>query len=676
MAIYFKEVPDDALQDPGPELTGVLEFRKKLEKEHTALYRQFSSVEDFELKVTLFLISVVERKSRPATPIAPAGTVDKVSPTEEVPGDSEPQLDDESRRQIADALGNFHNLVRGGKVDSLDADRLLLFSMAVQPENVAIPTHPLNRIYDMRDEYVLSVMEYRLLVWTIAANFQIKDDGSIRSVAPGFKLITDNGTVGDLEEVLVSQILGPETEFSVARGSLAILQSMKARPAGLWEAEMVGVGEASLIGNDVTVSGGRLVDKWTHILETAHVEEAALRYIYSVIRNTDSPVFEAVSERLSDAPVAAKVRALAAYARGSVIEISDLAAARYISEGSLFEQIILAALEKMDSEQLAMVVSGRALPDHVVRKAFETLMHHRTPSAEEFGQLLRSKSRDLIDFAFEAAGTGGDQATRNLLEAATGIKNEDTLSGRRERLTALVKTENELRAEMSEPLTYGDAWTALSWMCGSRLSNEAREILDTDCSEALKPEKMENFSERLGDFLKSELRKAALSLLARVSSEEREPQDIERFRVELARNDRMTVMAAADALISFGTSADVEILLPLREKVYNEEKSRLLKGIVKLGGLDTARMLIADEDEGAAMAGALALSSDASVPLGELQRYLYNPHDSVRMEIWKGVEKRMSRSELEKYLSEYRSRNSGYYYDVVAAMDARLYLPQ
>lgn len=680
LAIFFKAVPDDVLQDPGPELSGVLAFRRRLEKEHIALYREFSTVQDFELQVTLYLSHAITSLERPNISPPPEGTVDKTNAVEKVPTPLEPQIDDEARRQITSTLGAFYGLAGGtmgsGDADSMDADRLLLISMALQPEKISIPIHSMNRLYDKRAEYVLSVMEYRLIVWTIAENFRIRSDGYIHSFAPGFRLIEPAGAADDLEETLVSQILGPETDFSVAVGSLAILQAMKARPTGLWETNETGVGQASLAGDDVAVSGDALVDKWTHILETSQVESAALDYIHSVIRDTDAPVFDAVSERLSDVPVAAKLRALAAHVRGRLDEIVDLAATRYISGGSCFEQLILGALTRMTADQLAAVISGKALPDEVVYKAFELLARPRTPSSEEFSQLLGSKSEELIGLAFDAAEEGGTEASRNLLAALTQLKDEKDLGEYKGRWYALVKTEEELRAELSEPLTVVDAWSALSWLCGAEISDEAREILDTDCNSMLQPESLQGFSKQLSNYLKSTLRKAALSLLVRIPAKDRVPQDIERFRVELARNDWVTFSCAVDALASLGSSDDVPVLLPLRAKMYGGEKNRLLKKIVKLGGIDTARQLISDEDEETALAGALALAFDASVPLSELQQHLYNPHDAVRMEIWKGVEGRMSRSELEKYLDQYRSRPQGYYYDVVASIDAKLYLPR
>lgn len=47
IAVLFKDVADDQLRDPGPQLAKVLEFQKKLEADRQLLYRTFGSPADF-----------------------------------------------------------------------------------------------------------------------------------------------------------------------------------------------------------------------------------------------------------------------------------------------------------------------------------------------------------------------------------------------------------------------------------------------------------------------------------------------------------------------------------------------------------------------------------------------------------------------------------------------------
>ena len=683
LAVFFKEVPKDRLEDPGQELTKVLNFRRRLEDEHIALYKQFSTIEDFELKITRYLSSVIvdQLQNYPAEIVSPEGTVDKQVKDDLPRMVSEPQIDDEARRQIASTLNSFHRLAENGRGegdDALDEDRLLMFAMAAQQETVSIPIHSLNRIYSNRDHYVLSVMEWRLLVWTVADNFQMEKDGKVRSYAPGFKMIANPSSLDDLEDMLVLQIFRPGVDPSVGKGSLNILREMKARPAELWGAEEVGVGQPTISGSAVSLMGQAPIDRWVHMLENYQLEDAAFGYAFVVMSDSDAALFDIVGERLGDTSTAAKVRALAGYARGSIVEITELGATRYISEDSCFEEMIISSLSQMDIDQVSSIVSGRALPGRVIRHALDVLSVQRAPSVDEFGKVLETKNAELVEFAFDVASRLGEEATQNLLAAAAKLKDVGSLGKSTNRLRSLVRTEEELRAELLQPWSFGDAWSALTWLDGAAFVDEAREILDTNCSNFLDGEKLQEagYSEKLQNYLKSDLRKSALELLARLENVERTPEDIDRFRTELARDDFITVDQAAQALALLGSSVDADSLLTLASNSYGGKKEQLLAGAVKLGGLDMARGLVLNADEQVALAATRELVSVPSVPVTELKELLYSTHDSVRMEAWRAVEKRLDRGDLEEYLTEYSARPEGYYYDVVAAMDRRLYLPQ
>ncbi|WP_192809115.1 DUF4062 domain-containing protein [Actinomadura montaniterrae] len=684
VAIFFKEVPDEMLQDAGPSLSKVLEFRKKLETEHIALYRQFSTVKDFELQVTKYLMAVVVDQSSHDIPPSPEGTVDKVTATEQLPTDTEPEEQDEAREQLAATLYSFYSLAKIGSTGDglLDPDRLLLFSMAVQFEMLSIPIHSMNRIYGKRREYAISIIEYRLIIWTVAENFHTTRNGEIRSFAPGFEMIMRVGSRSDLEDVLVSQMLTQKAEIPVSNGSLGILREMKARPAQLWGSRENVSNPSSSASDSVARSEQDLVENWAHLLGVPQTENAAFNYMSSVVRDSDFSLLKALSDRIDNASVAEKVMAIAKYAIGDLSGICDLASKRYLSEESCFERMLKASFSQMSEEQLSAVILGqRSLSDSLVRDAFTALSRHRAPTSEEYLRLLKSKKNELISLAFNVAEVAGEAAALNLLAAASQFnddKADEDLDEYRHRLRSLVQTEEELRAELSNPWSFVDAWSALSWLHGSALASEAREILDSDCDSALDETKLEEagYDARLRTFVRTLLRRSALDLLARIPAKDRDDQDVERFRRELARKERLTTPQAVKGLTLTGTAEDATHFLKLVTNHYGEEKKVLLKSAVKLGGAKIARKMIADSDEETASAGAHALSTDSSIPLSELQSYLYSSHDSVRMEIWKAVENRMGRGELEDYIDEYRSREAGYYYDVVAALDRKLYMPQ
>ncbi|UXY32750.1 DUF4062 domain-containing protein [Streptomyces sp. HUAS TT20] len=683
ISIFFKRVPDDQIEDAGPSLSRVLAFKRRLEDQHIALYRQFDSTSDFRDLVTHYLTSVIIDEWNPVENSSPDGTVAKPDATTTTPltASSEPQIEDEARSQIATTLRNFYNLAeRGNEVseEELDSDRLLLFSMAAQPEMIAMPIHSLNRIYAKAHELVLSVMEYRLILWTIADNIRREKDGTLHSIAPGFKIVAppSGEYTSDLVDTLTYQILNPSADFSVVTGSFYILAEMKARPLELWESDEHGVAEANLAGGSLAVVGEAPVDKWVHILESLQVENAALEYIAVVVRDSDADLLGAVIERLDNKAVSFKLRALVEHAKGDLSGLAEMAATRYVSEGSCFEHLLLSSIPRMTTEQLASVLLGRALPDRVIHNALDLVSQRRVPSAEEFSRVLNSGSDHLIAFAFDAAERC--DATRNLLAAVSELKNENALSNFAPRLKSLTATEEELSAELLSPPSFVAAWSALSWRRGAGMADEAREILDSDCANSLDAEKLVElgYDDDLTEFLKSKLKAAAVDLLARVPASDKRELDLVRFREELARNDWLSAAPAARALARLGTSQDVDTLLARAAKSYGDEKEEMLRGAARAGGVDTARKMAHDKDGEVALIGAKELACNQSISLGELQQLLYSSHQEVRMVVWESVALRMGRDELEAFLDKYRERDEGYYYDVVAAIDMALYLPR
>ena len=67
IALFFKDITDEAKNDPGPVLTKVLEFREKIESERKVLYGTFSSVEDIQVlarkSISHFVNQVIDREA-------------------------------------------------------------------------------------------------------------------------------------------------------------------------------------------------------------------------------------------------------------------------------------------------------------------------------------------------------------------------------------------------------------------------------------------------------------------------------------------------------------------------------------------------------------------------------------------------------------------------------------
>ena len=72
--VFFKNVDEASVADPGPELTKVLKFRLELERTRTVLYRRFADPAEFQREVDQHLRAFVRRRERgdpPAKAVEP-----------------------------------------------------------------------------------------------------------------------------------------------------------------------------------------------------------------------------------------------------------------------------------------------------------------------------------------------------------------------------------------------------------------------------------------------------------------------------------------------------------------------------------------------------------------------------------------------------------------------------
>ncbi|HEX2094010.1 MAG TPA: DUF4062 domain-containing protein, partial [Longimicrobiaceae bacterium] len=86
VVIFFKHVEANQLGDPGPQLSKVLEFKKKLEEEREHLYENFDDVRSFEQKLGRLLGKWL-RKHEGVPPMAePRPAYEEVVRSASVPG--------------------------------------------------------------------------------------------------------------------------------------------------------------------------------------------------------------------------------------------------------------------------------------------------------------------------------------------------------------------------------------------------------------------------------------------------------------------------------------------------------------------------------------------------------------------------------------------------------------
>ncbi|MFB7891220.1 DUF4062 domain-containing protein [Microbacterium sp. NPDC056044] len=158
VALYFKAVDAPSLQDPGPQLARVMDFRGEIEKNHRVLYQTFDSPEQFKSLILHLLVEQLHTRrkaidtSRGHTPGRSSAQVE-IEVGQDTTAPSAP---------LVSTLKAFASLASGDDpaVDA-DADRLLLFALSASRDNEHIPVHLANRLASGPEIEDLRTIEWR-----------------------------------------------------------------------------------------------------------------------------------------------------------------------------------------------------------------------------------------------------------------------------------------------------------------------------------------------------------------------------------------------------------------------------------------------------------------------------------------------------------------------------------
>ncbi|MEW1759674.1 DUF4062 domain-containing protein [Streptomyces cyaneofuscatus] len=684
IAIYFKKVSQELLSDPGPQLLKVLEFQRRFQEEHSALYREFPSLEDFKLKVYTFFNSLLISNMQPESlPSQPEGTVAKrPEPSTEV---THATNTDPARRQISETLSAFAELAAtGSSPQDLDVDRLLMVSLAFQPEKVAIPVHALNRLYGSRTGLQISAMEYRLLVWTLADGYghAAKEAPNVSVPVWYFLAARDADGMRDLTDILVSISFDDHDNFVARCGAIRLLSFIGVKPVELWpsDGEDVGISYPSLASTD-SDSQEEIppIERWEQHLNNKNSTSLALDYMAEVATSVDVDFIMALAERVESSSHRSQLQAIASYLSGNIHRLIQCASS-YVSDGSWEERFLTHAIERAEDDDLLRLIDARNVPITLNVRALEEITSRRALTMAEISRVLGRKQEQLMAGLFEALDKRGCTDFKiAFLEAIASFESRDIVRDHKSRLLALTHSIEDVRVLVADTFKALDAWPALAILEGpAALADEARRILDTDCSSHINIAELESagYKGSVLDFVRGELRRAALQVLEQLPENLREnDSDTQRVRNELRLRYIVTQETAALILLDWGGEEDAPVILEVADGVLRN-KQALISGSIKLGGIRFARQCLTDSDPDKALLASKALIEQHNVGLRELKGMLYSSHSSVRIQVINELRKRLTDAQLGDYISEYRKESTGYYYDVVAAIDRMLYAPE
>jgi hypothetical protein len=663
VALFFKNIDADTLGDPGEGVAKVLAFKREQQNSRDLLYKEFSDAPAFKLLVISYLTKIITSIVSPTLANSPESPAPNPSPVAVITDKSI----DNGRRQVGDTLQAYAGIFKDPPVipttdgrSSLDRDRLLLFALAVNSAGQELPVHVANSLY-LRRHY-LEMLEMESVLWlrTFASDVSRSSSWQTPRSVPAWGIVTGADASKPIDLVVLGNYLAAQAigdDASVVAGIFILLRQIRVRPELFWD------------------NSKNPVDRWLAILSLQHIPDAVFAYIIEVATDKDSAMIEALIQRASDSKVAASLNIIRDYLTKGLSAVEDTIKAQLPATEWLIHLIKL-HLSGLSCEFLREIVSISRIPVEVRISSLSRLIDSGELTAMMVTKILTGRDQPIQDCLL--AGIDKiDQSTLNQVFLNLDKSKMDT-SIYTQVLGSVADIDTLKRSLESNPLNI-DSWAALAWKTGNERAGAAREIMDSDLSaheDVLSSVEEAAPGKKLSDFIKAQFRKAALELIMRLPVEDRDDEDIERARRELAKDHWLTRDTAEMAIASFGTSADLPTLLQMITKSHlRRERDHIARSIIRIGGLEMARLLTSDSNEDIAQMGAHSLAESDLSSDEELRAVLYNQHASVRLIALEALVERSERSQLEELLTAYPKQAQSYYYNVVVELDQILYGP-
>lgn len=639
ISLYFRSPAQAMLEDPGPELTKVLDFKQLLRDERELLYKDFDGIEELERQIWPLLTSLAVSAGTDAGVADEGSAGTGNAETAEASGSLDEFPTDDARNQAAGATDAVTRLLRDAEpATPLDTDRLVLLSHVLGRDAGLLPVHTANRLFLRRNELQLLQGEASLWLRTI-----LRDEGTSASpanrVVPGWLVIKPS-----LEE-LVGELKNAD-EYIVA-GVFRVLERRTLRPDALWLLDQ----------------GAE--DRWVAALGRDQVKRAATTYLANQATAADLPLLESILQREESRDVQELKDALTGEYAGLVASVSD----RYY-EPEWKATLIGERFTDLGADSMRSLAIGKHTPEAIRRKAISEYLGRQGTTDEDLVKLLsmgKFSNEILRCISNPEAPVSAEQAQRAVDRLNDTVLERHELRHRIGTLAA--STEDLLRQFEADDEGSIDAWWLLGWKTDPQLIPLARDVYDTDAARltAIVTDRWKR--EDLVAFVRDSARIAALRILTQQAP--LPDEDKSRLVAEL---DRGSDRYGSEPIVWMATIAedgDLDLLINHLPDNHREGRSETVAGILRIGGSAAARRLLETAGEkNVPLAAVRTLAEDPKTPIEELRTLLYSPSETVRMTALSEV---MARDEdFVELLRSYPTNQDSYFYNVVCELDEAL----
>jgi len=668
--LYFQDVPENVLSDPGAELQRLLEFKKGLRIGYEALYASFAEASDIQTQVFRKLATFTIAQY--STSALPAQGAVAASPTPHV---SESEGSDGVGSQLVSILEDYRKHLSGviKPAPPAQPDRLLSFALSVQDNEPLLPTSTANSIYIRRDNVDLTIPESELFLRSMVSNIGDVEFGhGDHPLIPGWYFVI--GPDADDREGTANRLANylSHNDQRFVAGAARVLTDARLRPSHLWPNKAEGHPSQAL-ANLIKI-------KWIEILSKTTSEDSVCEYLWAVATPEDDKHLRMMEDN-AEATLSPIFAGLRAAITGNGPEVGKLIDPAGLIMHQWRVPAILPYVSEIDSSALAMAVEWSASNELAVASARELLS--REDGLTVIGKrIVSSKTNGFIDGVLDDIGGLSGETLNALFTQITANDDYKRAAGARiAEIRGKLTDLDELMAEHGTVLSASPQWDlvlweALSWTGDRRLADPARRILGTNAQQFTLPLRgtWQDVSATI-DLHISRARASAIRLLRNL-----DPSDRSAVDAELARDILTTSQSAgkADAfmlLLDNGATSDAQLLNEARRGIDEVAKSaEVLQRLIWVSGGVLAESMLESDNEDDALAAAIfcAQTDPATTEIGKL---LYSKHSAVRAY---GVERLVATATREKQievLDEYSKGGRFYWYSVIAGIDRAVFGP-
>lgn len=689
--LVFKKVPQDRLNDAGPQLQKVIEFYNRQQSTHLVLFKEVSDEGDWERNLSNWLLRyVVEQRSRVAesSERPPAGSPPTVESSDSdgavatglVPGEAS-----EAQKQLVRLTGKLSRMASSGNFEfsriddglfeEFDVARLSLLAATLMSRRQTwgfLETHEINLLYKNRNRVECTAEEQYELLRTVVHD--------AADVVPGWFWFQDAFPNGPAKALL--RMASDDPNEGLRARAMRLLASARVElPADLWElipiwddSETVAAGALKYVGTMGDESALSFIESSAAIHSSGAAREARLSILlrldpgkaFSELVSSEIDPPSDLMEALRAAAGALNIKDLVRGADSAAAEVKKFSVAELARRGELSVQLAerLRTDSSLDIRQLAAQVivnrGGMAELQKLREEAKAT-----SPVAPRLSILL--------------GGLSALAGSRSVDSDAVALNHFKTLD--RDELLSMVKWSSQDGVTAYKVLV-SDHFEGMADVIRDdlrsgfeRIRGKWTEHLKVEAGEDFARKMSESFEkEGLNSFIRSQFVGAGLSGLALQGS----PDDVEFGRRYLRDDDRSIQLAATRIIAKFGNSTDIPALLAVSRAASGELKELTLVAAIRLSREPErlALQLARSRDQQMRRTALRWLVTQDSNKVREYFRGLLgDDSDSVRgLAVWYLVS-RLTRDEMEELLREYNGRET-YYYNVVAWLDRLLYAPR